>query len=343
LESFNSGSRERMRILVTGGAGFIGSHLSEALLGRGHEVWALDDLSTGRLENLATFERHPRFRFLQGDVTDPALVQGLMAQCEQVFHLAAAVGVKYVLENPLRSLLTNIRGTEVVLEAAAEHGRKVMLFSSSEVYGKGVSVPFSEDDDRVMGPTHKLRWSYACGKAVDECLAQSYYQQRQLPVVVVRCFNTCGPRQTGAYGMVIPNMIQRALRDEPILVFGDGKQSRCFSAVSDVVHGALLLAESREAEGQVFNVGTDEEITIHDLAVKIRTLCASRSTIEFVAYEDVYGSSFEDMRRRVPNLAKIERLVGYRPRYSLDQLLELTIRDLCEHMQVPVPAGAVPA
>jgi UDP-glucose 4-epimerase len=332
-----------MRILVTGGAGFIGSHISEALLERGHEVWALDDLSTGRLENLASFERHPRFRFLQGDVTDPALVQGLVAQCEQVFHLAAAVGVRYVLENPLRSLLTNIRGTEVVLEAAAEHRRKVMLFSSSEVYGKGVTVPFSEDDDRVMGPTHKLRWSYACGKAVDECLAQSYFQQRQLPVVVVRCFNTCGPRQTGAYGMVIPNMIQRALRDEPILVFGDGQQSRCFSAVSDVVHGALLLAESREAEGQVFNVGTDEEITIHDLAVKIRTMCASRSTIELVPYEDVYGSSFEDMRRRVPNLGKIERMVGYRPRYSLEQLLELTIRDICERMNLPVPLGVASA
>jgi UDP-glucose 4-epimerase len=332
-----------MRILVTGGAGFIGSHLSEALLGRGHEVWALDDLSTGRIENLATFERHPRFRFIQGDVTDSGLVQSLVAPCEQVFHLAAAVGVKYVLENPLRSLLTNIRGTEVVLEAAAAHGRKVMLFSSSEVYGKGVSVPFSEDDDRVMGPTHKLRWSYACGKAVDECLAQSYYQQRQLPVVVVRCFNTCGPRQTAAYGMVIPNMIQRALRDEPILVFGDGRQSRCFSAVSDVVHGALLLAESREAEGDVFNVGTDEEISIHDLAIKIRAMCGSRSAIDFVPYENVYGSSFEDMRRRVPNLAKIERVVGYRPRLSLDQLLELTIRDRCERMQLPVPAGAVSA
>ena len=182
-----------MRVLVTGGAGFIGSHLCEALLERGCEVWALDDLSTGRLENLRSFERHPQFRFLEGNVTDSALVHGLVAQCDRVFHLAAAVGVKYVLENPLRSLITNIRGTEVVLEACAEHGRKVMLFSSSEVYGKGVSVPFSEDDDRVMGPTHKLRWSYACGKAVDECLAQAYWQQRQLPVVTVRCFNTCGP------------------------------------------------------------------------------------------------------------------------------------------------------
>ncbi len=326
-----------MRVLVTGGAGFIGSHLCEALLNRGAEVWALDDLSTGRLENLRSFERHPRFRFLEGNVTDSALVHGLVAQCDRVFHLAAAVGVKYVLENPLRSLITNIRGTEVVLEACAEHMRKVMVFSSSEVYGKGVSVPFSEDDDRVMGPTHKLRWSYACGKAVDECLAQAYYQQRQLPVIVVRCFNTCGPRQTGSYGMVIPNMIARALRDEPILVFGDGQQSRCFSAVHDVVHGVLLLADKPESYGHVFNVGSDEETTVLELAQKIRTMCESRSEIEFVPYEKVYGSSFEDMRRRVPDLNKIHRFVGYRPQHKLTHLLEMTIRDMCEQMSVPCP------
>jgi nucleoside-diphosphate-sugar epimerase len=328
-----------MRNLVTGGAGFIGSHLCEALLESGQEVWALDDLSTGRLENLRTFERHPRFRFLEGTVTDPALVGGLIAQCERVFHLAAAVGVKYVLENPLRSLLTNIRGTEVVLEAAAAHGRKVMLFSSSEVYGKGVTVPFSEDDDRVLGPTHKLRWSYACGKTVDESLAQAYWQQRQLPVIIIRCFNTCGPRQTGAYGMVIPNMIARALSGEPILVFGDGQQSRCFSAVSDVVRGAMKLADCPEAEGEVFNIGTDEEVTVHELAVRIRDLCDSRSPIEFVPYEQVYGKSFEDMRRRVPGLAKIRRFVGYRPSVSLDSLLDVTIRDMRVQMGQSTRAG----
>ena len=326
-----------MRVLVTGGAGFIGSHLCEALLNRGAEVWALDDLSTGRLDNIRPFERHPKFRFLEGSVTDPSLVNGLVAQCDQVFHLAAAVGVKYVLENPLRSLITNIRGTEVVLEACSEHGRKVMVFSSSEVYGKGVSVPFSEDDDRVMGATHKLRWSYACGKAVDECLAQAYWQQRQLPLVIVRCFNTCGPRQTGAYGMVIPNMIARALRDEPILVFGDGHQSRCFSAVSDVVRGVLMLSESKPSEGEVFNVGSDEEVSVLELAQRIKKLCDSNSEIEFVPYEKVYGSSFEDMRRRVPDLTKIGRYVGYRPQVELNQLLEVTIRDMCERMGVPVP------
>jgi UDP-glucose 4-epimerase len=334
-----------MRVLVTGGAGFIGSHLSETLLRQGNEVWALDDLSTGRLENLRSFERHPQFRFLEGSVTDSALIKGLVAQCDRVYHLAAAVGVKYVLENPLRSLITNIRGTEVVLEACAEHeGRvKATVFSSSEVYGKGVSVPFSEDDDRVMGPTHKLRWSYACGKAVDESLAQAYWQQRQLPVVVVRCFNTCGPRQTGAYGMVIPNMIVRALRDESILVFGDGQQSRCFSAVGDVVRGVLMLAESKAAEGEVFNVGSDEEVTILEVAQRIKMMCGSKSPIEFVPYEKVYGSSFEDMRRRVPDLGKIGRFVGYRPEISLNQMLEVTIRDTCDRMGVACPIGIAAA
>ncbi len=332
-----------MRILVTGGAGFIGSHLSETLLERGHEVWALDDLSTGRLENLRTFERHPRFRFLEANVMDQPLVNGLVAQCDRVFHLAAAVGVKYVLENPLRSLVTNIRGTEVVLQACAEHNRRAILFSSSEVYGKGVSVPFKEDDDRLMGPTHKLRWSYAAGKTVDECLAQAYWQQQQLNVTVVRCFNTCGPRQSSAYGMVIPNMIVRALRGDPILVYGDGEQSRCFSAVSDVVSGVLMLADARGTEGEIYNIGTDEEVSVKELARRIKSLCRSDSPIELVPYENVYGNSFEDMRRRVPDLTKIGRAVGYRPQVTLDQLLELAIRDMCEQMGVPVPAGLATA
>jgi UDP-glucose 4-epimerase len=332
-----------MRVLVTGGAGFIGSHLSEQLLQRGHEVWALDDLSTGRLENLKTFEHHPRFRFLECNVTEAAIVTGLVAQCDLVYHLAAAVGVRYVLENPLRSLITNIRGTEVVLEAACRAGRKAILFSSSEVYGKGTTVPFSEDDDRVLGPTTKLRWSYACGKAVDECLAQAYWQQKQLPVVIVRCFNTCGPRQTGAYGMVIPNMIARALRDEPIHVYGDGLQTRCFSAVSDVVRGVLMLADCKAAEGDVFNIGTDEEVTVLELAHRVRRMCGSSSTIQFVPYEDVYGSSFEDMRRRVPALGKIRRTVGFRPEVNLDQLLEITIRDTCEQLSMPCPVGVATA
>ena len=332
-----------MRVLVTGGAGFIGSHLCEELLRRGYEVWALDDLSTGRVENLRTFELNPRFRFLEGNVMDSSLVHGLVAQCDRVHHLAAAVGVKYVLENPLRSLLTNIRGTEIVLEACSAHSRKVMVASSSEVYGKGVTVPFSEDDDRLMGPTHKLRWSYAAGKAVDECLAQAYFQQHRLPVVIVRCFNTCGPRQSSAYGMVIPNMVQRALRNDPILVFGDGQQSRCFSAVHDVVRGALLLMDRPDAEGEVFNLGSDEEVTVLELAQRIKRACQSDSPIEFVPYEQVYGQSFEDMRRRVPDLGKIRRFTGYRPLISLDRLLEITIRDHCEQEQIPCPVGLATA
>ena len=247
--------------------------------------------------------------------------------------------MKYVLENPLRSLITNIRGSEVVLEAAAEHSRRVILFSSSEVYGKGITVPFSEDDDRVLGPTHILRWSYACGKAVDESLAQAYWQQRQLPVTVVRCFNTCGPRQTGAYGMVIPNMIERALRGDPILVYGDGQQSRCFSAVHDVVRGVLLLSDERATWGQIYNIGTDEEITVLELAERINAKCGSRSAIEYVDYETIYGRSFEDMRRRVPSLTKIKGAVGFRPEVSLDRLLDVTIRDLCERLGLPLPAG----
>ena len=315
-----------MRILVTGGAGFIGSHLTEQLLERGNEVWVLDDLSTGSLDNLRTFERHPGFHFVKGSVTDPGRVSELVARCDRIFHLAAAVGVRYVLEDPLRSLITNIRGTEVVLEAASARHTKVILFSSSEVYGKGEKVPFAEGDDRVLGPTDKLRWAYACGKAVDECLAQSYWQKRQLPVVIVRCFNTCGPRQSGAYGMVIPNMVSRALRGDPIQVFGDGLQTRCFSAVSDVVRGVLMLADSEGAVGEVFNIGSEEEVTVLELANRVRRHCQSKSSIQFVPYEEVYGDSFEDMRRRVPDLSKIHRVIGYRPEVTLDQLLQLTIR-----------------
>src|SRR5215510_6103186 len=307
-----------MRILVTGGAGFIGSHLAEALLDRGDEVWVLDDLSTGRLENLRTFADHPRFHFHEGSVLNGATVRQLVAMCDLVFHVAAAVGVKYVLEHPLRSIHTNIFGTEVVLEACARYRCRTILFSTSEVYGKSTAVPFAEDDDRLMGPTHKLRWSYAYSKAVDECLALAYWDQQQLPVTIVRCFNTCGPRQTGAYGMVLPSMVLRALRGEPILVHGDGKQSRCFSAVSDVVRGTLLLADCDAAAGEIFNIGSDEEVTIAELAERVRATCGSTSPIERVPYEYIYGRSFEDMRRRVPDLSKIQRFVGYRATVRLD-------------------------
>jgi UDP-glucose 4-epimerase len=328
-----------MKVLVTGGAGFIGSHLCEALLRQGHEVLAIDDLSTGSLDTIRPIAGNPHFRFVEGNVMDSPLVQRLVGECDRTFHLAAAVGVKYVLENPLKSLITNIRGVEVVLEASLVHRRKVVLFSSSEVYGKGASVPFSEDDDRVMGPAHKLRWSYACGKAVDECLAQAYWQQHRLPVVTVRCFNTCGPGQSSAYGMVIPSMVERALRGEPIQVFGDGEQSRCFSFVGDVVRGVMLLADEPRAEGEVFNLGSDEEVSIRSLAERIKRMTNSPSPIEFVPYEQVYGGSFEDMRRRVPDLSKIRRVIGYRPEVNLEQLLAMTIADSRKKLGVSSPTA----
>jgi len=333
-----------MRVLVTGGAGFIGSHLVDALLARGDEVWALDDLSTGSLKNLTSVITNPSCHFVEGSVMEAAVVDPLVAQVDEVFHLAAAVGVKFVLDNPLRSLLTNIRGTEVVLEAAHQNGnKKVVLFSSSEVYGKGASIPFRESDDRLLGPTSVLRWSYAASKAVDEFLALGYFHERRLPVVVVRCFNTCGPRQSPHYGMVIPRFVERALSNEPILVYGDGLQSRCFSSVHDVVRGVLMLAEEPKAYGEVFNIGTMEEVSVAELARRIKTLTNSRSEIEQVEYEAIYGSRFEDMQRRVPDLAKINALVGYTPEVTLDQLLHETVEHV-KAQRTPAPqAATVPA
>ena len=332
-----------MRVLVTGGAGFIGSHLVDALLARGNEVWAVDDLSTGSLDNLKSAFGHTTFHFVEGSVMDPTVVGDLVPLVDEVYHLAAAVGVKFVLDNPLRSLLTNIRGTEVVLEAANQAGnKKVVLFSSSEVYGKGASIPFRESDDRLLGPTSVLRWSYAASKAVDEFLALGYYHERRLPVVVVRCFNTCGPRQSPHYGMVIPRFVERALADDPILVYGDGLQSRCFSSVHDVVRGVLMLADDPRAYGEVFNIGTMEEVSVGDLARRIKTLTDSRSVIESVEYEAIYGSRFEDMQRRVPDLAKIHALVGYEPRVTLDELLRETIEHV-RSQQAPAPVAALRA
>ena len=332
-----------MRVLVTGGAGFIGSHRVDALLARGNEVWAVDDLSTGSLDNLKSAFGHTTFHFVEGSVMDPTVVGDLVPLVDEVYHLAAAVGVKFVLDNPLRSLLTNIRGTEVVLEAANQAGnKKVVLFSSSEVYGKGASIPFRESDDRLLGPTSVLRWSYAASKAVDEFLALGYYHERRLPVVVVRCFNTCGPRQSPHYGMVIPRFVERALADDPILVYGDGLQSRCFSSVHDVVRGVLMLADDPRAYGEVFNIGTMEEVSVGDLARRIKTLTNSRSTIESVEYEAIYGSRFEDMQRRVPDLAKIHALVGYEPQVTLDELLRETIEHV-RSQQAPAPEAALRA
>jgi UDP-glucose 4-epimerase len=334
-----------MKDLVTGGAGFIGSHLVEGLLHRGDEVVVLDNLSTGRLQNLKNLAGHPNLEILEESVLNRPVVERLVDRVDRVFHLAAAVGVQYVVEHPLQSLLTNIHGAEYVLEAASRSAKPVILFSTSEVYGKSDAVPFSENNDRVMGPTAVSRWGYASSKAVDEFLALAYHREKGLPVVIVRCFNTCGPRQTGSYGMVIPRLIRRALAGQPMEVYGDGKQTRCFSYVGDVVRGVLLLADCPDANGEVFNIGTDEEVSVNELAARIRTVTGSASPIVHIPYEEVYGQSFEDMRRRVPDLTKIDSYVGYRPEVRLDELLAMTVEhardEAGEQVAVPLAAPAV--
>lgn len=321
------------KILVTGGAGFIGSHLCEALLKRGDEVQAFDNLSTGRLSNVSHLLDNPRFRFLEGSVLDTALTDRLVAEVDQVFHLAASVGVRYVVENPLLSLKNNIHGAESVLEAAARRRTPVVLFSSSEVYGKGHGGVLNEDDDRILGPTRFSRWGYAASKSVDEFLALAYHREAGVPVRLVRCFNTCGPRQVGAYGMVIPRLVEQALDGRSLTIYGDGSQSRCFSFVGDVVRGVLLLADHPAANGEVFNIGTDEEVTVLELAERIVARTGSASRVEFIPYEEAFGSGFEDMPRRVPDLGKIMSLVGYRPEVTLDQLLSMTIDSIQSERQ----------
>jgi UDP-glucose 4-epimerase len=318
-----------VRLLITGGAGFIGSHLSEALLAAGHEVSVLDDLSTGSRDNIAHLEPHPRFRCTIGSVTDEPVLAGLVERCDAVVHLAAAVGVKLIVEAPVRTIETNVRGTEVVLRHASAHGRLVLLASTSEVYGKSTAVPFREDADLVLGPTHKHRWAYACSKAIDEFLALAYGKERGLPVVIVRLFNTVGPRQSGRYGMVIPTFVRQALANEPITVFGDGTQSRSFTHVADVVRALVRLLDEPRAVGQVLNIGNSREITIRALAERVRELAGSRSPIVTIPYDEAYEAGFEDMPRRVPDLTRIRALVGYEPARSLDDVL----REVIEHIR----------
>ncbi len=307
--------------LVTGGAGFIGSHLAEALLERGYRVTVLDDLSTGRRENIKGLENDSNLEFVLDTVMDYDLVDSLVSRCEIVFHMAAAVGVKYVIENPLASLRINTKGTENVFEAANRHKRKVVLASTSEVYGKNEKDSLSEDEDRILGSTFISRWGYSCTKAFDEFLALAYWREKRLPVVILRFFNTCGPRQTGEYGMVIPRFVKAALLGHPLQVFGDGKQVRCFSCIEDVVEGTLALAEHPAAEGEIFNLGSTEEITIEELAKKIITMTNSSSTIQYIPYEQAYERGFEDLRRRVPDISKAKQLVDFQPKISLDGLL----------------------
>ncbi|MBI2466502.1 MAG: GDP-mannose 4,6-dehydratase [Candidatus Rokubacteria bacterium] len=319
-----------MKALLTGGAGFIGSHLTEALLAAGQDVVVLDDLSTGRLENLQGVQGHPRFTLAVGSVKDEALVQKLTADADVVYHLAAAVGVRLILERPVETIETNIVGTEMVLRAAAHRLTRVVLASTSEVYGKNDRVPLSEDDDRILGPTTKSRWSYAGSKAIDEFLGLAYHRERGLPVVILRFFNTVGPRQTGRYGMVVPRFVRQALDGQPITVYGDGRQSRCFTDVEDAVRATIALSLSPEAPGHVFNVGAAEEVTIAQLAERVKALTGSPSSIVHVPYDEAYQPGFEDLRRRVPDLHKIERAIGYRPRVSLDETLRRVIAFLRE-------------
>ena len=310
-----------MRALITGGAGFIGSHLSEALLDRGDEVLVLDDLSTGSIENIAHLKGRRGFEYFIDSVENEPLLAELVDRSDVVFHLAAAVGVKLIVEQPVRTIETNVHGTEVVLKHANKKKKLVVIASTSEVYGKSDDVPFSEDSDLVLGPTPKHRWAYACSKAIDEFLALAYWKERKLPVIIVRFFNTVGPRQTGRYGMVIPNFVRQALAGEPITVFGDGKQSRSFTHVSDVVAALLRLVGEPAAIGQVVNIGSAEEISIGSLAERVRTLSGSTSTIKYVPYEEAYESGFEDMPRRVPDLTKARKMIGYQPRHTLDDIL----------------------
>lgn len=310
-----------MRALITGGAGFIGSHLAERLLGEGHEVLVVDNLSTGRFANIRHLESNPRFRFVLGTILDERLMKELVEQCDEVYHLAAAVGVEYIINNPLQSLTTNIRGTEIVLEMANRGKQKVIIASTSEIYGKNGSKPFKEDDDRILGSTRINRWSYATTKAVDEFLALAYWKERKVPVVIVRFFNVIGPLQTGEYGMVVPRFVKQALLNRPITVYGDGEQRRCFTDISDAIDGLLALVRHSDAVGEIFNLGTSEEISINALALKIKEMTESTSPIEYIPYEQVYGSSYEDMKYRVPDLGKVRALVNYEPKVTLDQAL----------------------
>ena len=314
-----------MRVLVTGGSGFVGSHLSEALLARGDEVFVLDNLSTGSIDNIGHLKTNPRFHYTIDSVTNEPVLAELIDRCDVVVHLAAAVGVKLIVEQPVHTIETNVHGTEVVLKHANKKKKLVLIASTSEVYGKSAAVPFSEDADLVLGPTVKHRWAYACSKMIDEFLALAYWKERKLPVIIVRLFNTVGPRQTGQYGMVIPNFVRQALAGQPITVFGDGSQTRSFTFVGDVVRAMVALIGDGRAIGQVFNIGNNKEITIDDLAERVKALTGSHSPIVRIPYDQAYEAGFEDMPRRVPDISKIRALIGYEPTVELDEILTRVI------------------
>jgi UDP-glucose 4-epimerase len=314
-----------MRVLITGGAGFIGSHLAEKHLERGDEVYIIDDLSTGSVENIQHIKTHPKLTYYFNTIINYQLTSELVDLCDIIYHMAAAVGVRLIVESPVKTIETNIRGTEIVLSLAAKKRKRVLITSTSEVYGKRDRIPFREDDDLVMGPTDKGRWSYACSKAIDEFLAIAYWKEKRVPTVIVRLFNTVGPRQTGRYGMVIPNFVRQALTGEDITVYGDGTQSRCFTHVSDAVGALMQLIEHPQAVGEVYNIGSDTEVTITELAEQIKQLTGSSSRIVYVPYDEAYEEGFEDMMRRVPDITKIRNLTGYEPKINFNQILESVI------------------
>ncbi len=318
-----------MKVLITGGAGFIGSHLAEKLLERGDEVCVIDDLSTGKLSNVQHFRNHPRFHLAVETILNETVMDRLVSECDVIYHLAAAVGVELIVKSPVETIERNVLGTDVVLRLAARYLRQVLIASTSEIYGKSESVPFREEDDRVLGPTTKNRWSYSCSKAIDEFLALAYYKEKNLPTIIMRLFNTVGPRQTGRYGMVIPRLVKQALDGKPLTVYGDGQQVRCFTYVEDVVEAAIKLMDNPEAIGQVFNIGNDRGVSIAGLAEKIKAMTNSTSEIRYIPYDEAYEEGFEDMRIRVPDLSKAKRVIGYEPKVQLDEILQRVI----EHFQ----------
>jgi len=314
-----------MKILITGGAGFIGSHLAEKLIASGNNVSVIDNLSTGEFANIRHLINNQNFSYEINSILNREILEKMISEVDQVYHMAAAVGVKYIIDNPLLSLRTNIGGTENVLEFANKYKKKVLLASTSEIYGKSNDIPFSEEADRLLGSTNITRWSYSSAKAIDEFLSLAYYREKKLPIVIVRCFNTVGPRQTGQYGMVIPKFVKNALLDHPLTVFGDGKQTRCFADVEDIANGMIKLMDTKKAEGKIFNIGNDREISIEELAKKIKKMTNSKSKIEFIKYEDAYEEGFEDMRQRKPDLTKIAKYIDYKPTYNLDKILNRII------------------
>jgi UDP-glucose 4-epimerase len=310
-----------MKILITGGAGFVGSHLADKLIGEGHEITVIDDLSTGRYQNIEHLEGGKNFRLIIDTVLNDSLMEELIRETDRVFHMASAVGVKLIMEHPVKTIETIFRGTDVVLGFCSRYRKRVLIPSTSEVYGKGTSVPFKEDDDLLTGSTDKHRWAYACAKTLDEFLALAHWKETRLPVAVVRLFNTVGPRQTGQYGMVVPRFVHAAIKNEPLTVHGDGSQARCFGHVSDVVEGLSKILETPECFGQVTNLGNNQEVTIKELAEKAIAMTESESEIRYIRYEEAYGEGFEDMRRRVPSLEKAKRLIGYQPTRTLEDII----------------------